>query len=231
MTNWLRALLLLSALGLSACGGGGGGGGGGAAPASVNTAPTANFAVSCVDLACTFTSTSTDQDVGDTIATYLWNFGDGLRWSRPPIRPHLRLRPAPTPSRWAWPTWPGATGTVSRTVAVTAPPVPAAPHASFTSSCTSLDCTFTDTSTFDAGSAFQSRVWDFGDGTTLPATNPANHHYAVTALTTFTVQAHRDRRGRQDQLEHADRSSSRRRRQRWPAPAATAPSRSLRHRA
>ena len=81
-----------------------------------------------------------------------------------------------------------ATGTLARQITVTAPPVPAAPHASFTASCTSLDCTVTDTSTFDAGSVFQSRVWDFGDGTTLPTTTPASHHYAATALTTFAVK-------------------------------------------
>jgi PKD repeat protein len=35
---------------------------------------------------------------------------------------------------------------------------------------------------------FQSRSWDFGDNATLATTNPATHHYAATALTTFTVK-------------------------------------------
>lgn len=42
----------------------------------VNTPPTAGFTSSCTDATCTFTSTSTDVAPG-TIASYLWNFGDG----------------------------------------------------------------------------------------------------------------------------------------------------------
>jgi PKD repeat protein len=55
-------------------------------------------------------------------------------------------------------------------------------------SCISLDCTFTDTTTYDAGSALQSRFWDFGDSATLAATNPATHSYAATTLATFTAK-------------------------------------------
>ena len=55
-------------------------------------------------------------------------------------------------------------------------------------SCVSLDCTFTDTTTYDTGSTFQSRIWDFGDSATLAATNPATHAYTATTLTTFTVK-------------------------------------------
>ena len=75
-----------------------------------------------------------------------------------------------------------------RHVTVTGGPTPAAPHANFTVSCVSLDCTFTDTTTFDAGSAFQSRLWDYGDSTTLAAANPATHSYAATTLTTYAVR-------------------------------------------
>jgi len=47
--------------------------------------------------------------------------------------------------------------------------------------------TFTDSSTFDAGSALASRVWDFGD-TTTAASSPATHTYSATTLTTFTAK-------------------------------------------
>jgi PKD repeat protein len=52
----------------------------------------------------------------------------------------------------------------------------------------SVDCTFTDTSTYDPGSVPQSRVWDFGDGAPPATTSPANHKYSVTTLTPFTVR-------------------------------------------
>ena len=71
--SWLRALMLVPFLGLSACGGGGGGGG---SAAATDTAPSVSFALSCSDLTCNFTSTSSDQDAGDTLS-YVWNFGDG----------------------------------------------------------------------------------------------------------------------------------------------------------
>jgi len=184
MRNWLLAVGVLPVLTLSACGGGGS-----SAPApAVNTAPTANFAVACVDLTCTFTSTSTDQDVGDAIVTYLWNFGDSTPVAATANPSHTFASGGTYSVTLGVADRANATGTLARQVTVTAPPVPAAPHASFTASCTSLDCTFTDTSTFDAGSVFQSRAWDFGDSTTPATTNPAAHHYAATALTTFPVK-------------------------------------------
>jgi PKD repeat protein len=57
------------------------------------------------------------------------------------------------------------------------------PTASFTSSCTDLDCDFTDTSTDDDGTIV-AWDWDFGDGTTDTAQNPA-HTYAGAG--TYTV--------------------------------------------
>ena len=185
MSYSLRGLALLLFVALSACGGGGGAVG--STPAA-NRAPTANFAFSCADLVCTFTSNSTDQDVGDAVVSHSWTFGDGT--PRPATDPapvaHLRrrrrLRRQPGRRRSA-----SATGTLARQVTVTAPPAPAAPHANFTASCISLDCTFTDTTTFDAGSAFQSRC-----GTSATARRcrrrPADPSYAATTLTTFTAK-------------------------------------------
>jgi PKD repeat protein len=184
MKNWLHAALLLPVLGLSACGGGGGSSG---PAAPVNTAPTANFAFSCADLVCNFTSTSTDQDVGDAVVTFGWSFGDaspGVTTANPA---HTFGAGGTYAVSLSVGDRSGTTGAVVRQVTVTAPPVPLAPHASFTASCVSLDCTFNDTSTFDGG-AFQSRLWDFGDSVTLAATNPATHRYSATTPTTFAVK-------------------------------------------
>jgi len=57
-----------------------------------------------------------------------------------------------------------------------------APVAGFTASCTNLSCTFTNTSTDDAGIA--SSAWTFGDGGTSSATSPT-HAYANGG--TYTV--------------------------------------------
>jgi subtilisin family serine protease len=57
------------------------------------------------------------------------------------------------------------------------------PTASFTSSCSGLTCSFTDTST-DADGTIAARSWAFGDGGTSSATNPS-HTYAGAG--TYTV--------------------------------------------
>jgi subtilisin family serine protease len=58
------------------------------------------------------------------------------------------------------------------------------PTASFTSSCSSLTCTFTDGST-DTDGTIASRSWNFGDGTTSTATSPS-HTYAAAGTYTVT---------------------------------------------
>ncbi|MCA1830080.1 MAG: S8 family serine peptidase, partial [Actinobacteria bacterium] len=69
----------------------------------------------------------------------------------------------------------------------------AAPVASFTSSCTGLSCTFTDTST-DSDGTIASRSWNFGDGGTSTAANPSHTYagagtYAVTVTVTDNAGA------------------------------------------
>jgi subtilase family serine protease len=56
-------------IGATGFGGSTGGGGGG------NTPPTASFTSSCTGLSCTFTDTSTD--LGGSVVSWSWNFGDG----------------------------------------------------------------------------------------------------------------------------------------------------------
>lgn len=184
MSNWFRAFWILPVLAMAACGGGGGGGGSAPAP---NRAPTANFAFNCTDLACTLTSTSTDENVGDAIGSYAWTFGDGTTAST--ANPTHTFTAAGTYSVGLTVSdTAGLTNAVTRQITVTAAASGPGPHANFTKTCTSLDCTFTDTSTFDAGSVFVSRVWDFGDSSTTATTSSAAHTYAATTLTTFTAK-------------------------------------------
>jgi subtilisin family serine protease len=59
------------------------------------------------------------------------------------------------------------------------------PTANFTSSCTGLSCSFTDTST-DTDGTIASRSWNFGDGGTSTAANPT-HAYAANGTYTVTL--------------------------------------------
>jgi len=182
MRTWLRALSLPLVLALSACGGGA------SDSRPVNTAPTANFAFNCSDLVCAFTNISTSQDLADTIIAYSWTFGDGSAAVTAPDASHTFAAASTYTVSLLVIDSRGLRSTAVKSVTVNAPPVPAAPHASFSASCVSLDCTFTDTSTYDAGSVFQSRVWDFGDTVTLAATNPAAHTYALNPVTSYIVR-------------------------------------------
>src|SRR6187402_3896575 len=134
MSGWFRALWLLSVLALGACGGGGGG----ASPAQPNRAPTANFAFTCADLVCNLTSTSTDEDVGDSISSYSWTFGDGSTAAT--ANPAHTFTTADTYNvNLTVSDRAGLTNNITRAM-VTAPPSGAGPHASFTATCVSLDC-------------------------------------------------------------------------------------------
>jgi PKD repeat protein len=59
---------------------------------------------------------------------------------------------------------------------------PQPPVASFTSSCTALSCSFTDTST-DSDGTIASRSWSFGDGTSSTAQNPNKSYSAAGSYT------------------------------------------------
>jgi PKD repeat protein len=79
----------------------------------------------------------------------------------------------------------GATGSISREVAVTA--ANDSPTAAFGSSCNGLSCSFTDAST-DSDGSVTGWSWDFGDGGTSTARNPSRVYPAAgTYLVTLTV--------------------------------------------
>jgi PKD repeat protein len=65
------------------------------------------------------------------------------------------------------------------------PPPNSAPAASFTSSCSDLTCTFTDTST-DTDGTIATRAWTFGDGGTSSIAGPL-HTYAAAGTYSVTL--------------------------------------------
>jgi len=147
----------------------------------VNSPPVADFSVDCTDLLCDFTNESTDSD--GAIVSQQWDFGDGESSSDPnpthgfDAAGTYTVQLTVTDDR-------GVSVGVSRDVevsdgtAVNNPPV-----ASFTSSCTDLECTFNNTSD-DPDDDPLTYAWDFGDDTNSSAANPT---HAYTEAGTFTV--------------------------------------------
>lgn len=146
-----------------------------------NVAPAANFSVVTSGAVANFTDTSTDSD--GTIASRSWTFGDGA--SSTATNPSHAYAAAGTYTATLTVTDNrGGTGTTSRSVSVTAP-TNTPPVASFSASVSDRNVTFTDASS-DSDGSIVSRSWNFGDGTTSTATNPA-HTYAAAGTYTVTL--------------------------------------------
>jgi PKD repeat protein len=138
-----------------------------------NISPTASFTFTCAGLACDFSDGSTD--IGGSIASYAWTFGDGGTGTGP--NPHhvyetvglYSVHLTVTDDR-------GARSTATRQVELTAAGLP--PSAAFAYTCDGLTCDFADQSAdVDAEGRIASHAWDFGDGRTSAEANP-RHVYA-----------------------------------------------------
>ena len=134
--------------------------------------PTANFSFSASGLAVTFTDTSTD--VGGTIGSHAWTFGDGATSTL--ASPSHTYAAAGTYSVTETVTDSGNAKTSSKTSSVTVTATGGTPVANFTDSISGLAVTFTDTST-DTGGTIGSHLWNFGDASTSTIASPS-HTYA-----------------------------------------------------
>jgi PKD repeat protein len=197
--KWYRiSATALALIGAAACGGDNGGGG------PSNADPVAKFSISCNLLACSFTDASTDDG---TIASRSWNFGEassGANNTSTAQNPnhtyaadgsyHVTLKVTDNL---------GASSTVADSVVNVSSTAPAnvPPTAAFTSSCSSLDCTFTDGST-DSDGTIAAWAWDFGDGATDNNQN-TTHSYTAAAPDTFAVSLIvTDNSGGKDTVSH-----------------------------
>ncbi len=151
-------------------------------PPPPNVPPTASFTHSCTDLACTFTDTSADSD--GSVTGWSWNFGDGATSNQQNPSHTFATGGSKTVTLTVTDNMGAASAIESQTFTVTAPSnLP--PTASFTSSCTDLSCSFTDTSTDPDGSV-AGWSWSFGDGATSTVQNP-NHTYGAGGTYTVTL--------------------------------------------
>ncbi|MCW2527766.1 MAG: hypothetical protein JWM76_2626 [Pseudonocardiales bacterium] len=142
-----------------------------------NSPPTAAFSTSCNQLACTFNG-SPSSDPDGTIAGYSWNFGDGVASTA--VAQHTFDAAGTYTVKLSVVDNKGATNTKTSSVVVTASPPPAnvPPTASFTSSCTGLNCTFNGTGSTDSDGTITGYAWTFGDGGTASSSTPT-HTYAA----------------------------------------------------
>lgn len=143
-----------------------------------STTPVASFSEDCVSLTCEFDA-STSSAPGSTITSYAWNFGDGSTGSG--VAPNHTFTAAGdhdvtltvTNSQ-------NQTSSVTRTVSVTK--VNQAPVASFTASCTLLECAVNASGSSDPDGDPLTYSWDFGDG---------SNGTGITATRTYTTSGPR----------------------------------------
>lgn len=145
--------------------------------------PRASFDFTCSGLTCTLIDGSVD--VGGSIVSRSWSFGDG----------EASVDPAPIHTYAGSGSYPvtltvvddgGNSDTASRIITVASEPVRVAPVAAFDVACHSTTCTFADRST-DADGTVTAWSWSFGDGTFSTEQHP-QHTYDVAVLTVMTAQ-------------------------------------------
>ena len=148
-----------------------------------NQPPVAGFTYVCDNLQCNFVNASTDESA--STLTYSWSFGDGTGSTAADVlKTYAAGGTYPVTLRATDSA--GLSNEHTKSVTVTEPgtaPQNAAPVASFTFSCTYLSCSFTDTSTDDAGIT----RWSWTADDSWSATTPDASHtfngpgsYAVT---------------------------------------------------
>ncbi len=147
--------------------------------APVNIAPSASFTSNCTDLSCSFDGANSSDSDG-SIASYSWSFGaTGVSASNTYTSAGTySVTLTVTDNN-------GATNAVTNSVTVTSPPVNSSPIASFTSSCTDLNCSFDGANSSDSDGSIASYSWSFGaTGVSASNTYASVGTYSVTLTVT-----------------------------------------------
>ena len=154
--------------------------------AAPNKAPTAAFTASCSGLSCSFDS-SGSSDPDGSIASYVWDFGDGSS-STAASPSHSYTATGNYTVRLTVTDNKGATGTTTKVVSPVEP-ANQPPSAVITSVfCSGLTCSFDGSGSSDPDGTIASYAWTFGDGQTgTGATTSHTYGSAGTFAVTLTV--------------------------------------------
>jgi subtilisin family serine protease/chitodextrinase len=168
----VRAANALAALQATGCAGGG----------NPNVPPTASFTSSCTGLNCSFNGAGS-SDTDGAVASHAWDFGDGSGGSGMNAS-HTYAAAGSYSVKLTVTDDDGATGETTRSVVVTSPAANTPPSASFTFSCSGLNCSFNGSGSSDGDGSIVNYAWNFGDGGSA-AGSTASHTYAAAG--TYTV--------------------------------------------
>ena len=153
---------------------------------TTNAAPTASYTVSCTNLTCTFDGTNSSDSDG-YVNAWAWDFGDGTTdTTSGSVVTHKYANAGDVSTSLTVTDNGGATNSVSHTASPTPPPN-SPPTASFTVSCTQLDCSFNGTGSNDTDGNVVGYHWDFGDGTAPDTTSGATVTHSYTSAGDYTV--------------------------------------------
>ncbi len=157
-----------------------------ASPAAVNAPPVASFTYTTDGAKVTFDATASSDPDG-TVSAYAWDFGDGSTGTGA-TPAHTYTASGTYSAKLTVTDNRGATDSATQNVSVTVP-ANQPPVASFTKSCSNLDCSFDASASSDPDGTVAGYAWDFGDGTSGSGATPthtytSNGSYDVTLTVT-----------------------------------------------
>ncbi|MGH9246805.1 MAG: PKD domain-containing protein [Acidimicrobiales bacterium] len=144
-----------------------------------NVGPRAFASAVCEGATCHFGSGGSGDPDG-TVASVVWDFGDGTTGTGSPVS-HTYTSEAPRTVTLTVTDDDGASATDTWTVQPFTDPT-----ASFTVACSELVCTFDGSASHDGGAPVVSYAWDFGDGGSATGATPS-HTYASAGTYTASL--------------------------------------------
>jgi PKD repeat protein len=151
-----------------------------------NTAPVANFTVSCNQNVCTYDGRSSTDENAATLS-YAWNYGNGVGSGPLPTRTYTSANTY-TVTLTVTDEWGIPSAQVSKTVTITEPANNAAPTPVINPpACSGLVCNFSGVGSADSntGDSF-TYLWDFGDLTPTSTSTSPSHTFGAAG--SYTVK-------------------------------------------